>query len=294
MKRFLKVVYCCFCKKRSEAKTFKVLKRHLKSGFYYFPFGKNTIKKADKKLFLPKNILHLHFTFNKNGNLTELEFANGHGKAVLLNGNNAYGYYYNKQGYEMAKNSFMAFYDKFNYPCVSGISFDDNLNLIKMDRINGRVYKDDFHDEIIIKKILECVAEAQTECGDSGEIRFLQHADANRVNVLWREDNDFVFIDLDNIQYCTPMMDVFHYLNAANYTLEKTIELLNKNIRLLEQICVKAKIDINGNFLDELLYGYVRHYKKMGTFYEDFKFLNSKNTKPFPKTNALLGSIKKQ
>lgn len=290
MKRILTAICNYFEWKRNEVRTFNILKRNLRRGFYYFPSNKSILKKLDIRCILPKNLFHIYFNSHNNGDFSCLDFGRGCGKTVLLTKHHAYGYYYSEHGYNMSKHNFEAVYDKFNYPCVSGISFNDESKCIKMDRVKGKVFSDSWHDEIIVEKMIAYLVDAEV-IEIHNEICFLQHGDAQRLNVLWNENDSFTFIDLDNMKYYPPMLDVFHYLNVAGYTLEKILTLMNKNRTNIEKICLKAGIDCEKNYIDELFYRYVKHFANMGGCYENFSFLNRKNTITYPKTNSLLKSI---
>jgi hypothetical protein len=208
---------------------------------------------------------------------------------VLLIDEKAYGFYYTQNGYKQSKQNFERNGSAFNYPCITNVSFDDNYLCVKMSRVYGVTYHDQCHDAIVIKKLLLMETLSDSKRDKEGNLLFLQHGDANRANIIWTGESDFVFIDLDNISYYPPLLDVFHYLCMAGYDLDGIVDLLNQNHALLKEVCIKSEINYMDNPLDTLFYRYVLHYlRNVGGCYEDFRFLSRENTLLYPKTNKLL------
>jgi thiamine kinase-like enzyme len=158
-----------------------------------------------------------------------------------------------------------------------------------MSRVYGVTYQDQRHDSIVIKKLLLMATQAKNKQDKEGNLLYLQHGDANRANIIWTDESNFVFIDLDNISYYHPLLDVFHYLCMAGYDLDGIVDLLNQNHDLLKKVCIKSGINDMDNPLDTLFYRYVLHYlRNVGGCYEDFRFLTCENTLLYPQTNKLL------
>ena len=298
-----KKIYLWLLEARNEARAFRCARMFLRKGFYYIQPNKNEIKHFDKKAFSIPNIFHWHICWRtglqykefssliKEFDKKTINYGVGGGKIVLMTQDKACGFYNTEKGYSGAKKSYINNYHSFNYPCVQNICFFDKIHCIVMDRIIGNICSDYSCDRKLIKKMLEWHITAKTYTTQSGDIMFLQHGDASRRNVLWVQNNP-IFIDLDNIGYYPPLLDVFHYC-CSIFNFNQIISILMENDELIKAICKKSEIDINTNYYDTLLLKYVNHYVKMNACFEDFKFLTVHNTKDYPKTNLVLQSIKK-
>jgi len=234
-----------------------------------------------------KDVARIKKEFIKN---KQLNFGVGQGKVVLMTDKNAYGFYDAENGYYHSKRNYEKNYSSFNYPCVTNVTFIDSLKCIVMDKVQGISYNDLLHDKLIIKKLLELQVASSTIINPNGEVLFLQHGDANRANIIW-VDNEPIFIDLDNIGYYPPLLDIIHYCCSV-YDLLELETSLNENDELVRKICDRVGIETTGNYLDDLFYRYVNHYIKMNCCFEDFKIFTLDNTKNYPRTNELLQSIK--
>lgn len=211
---------------------------------------------------------------------------------MLLMDDTAYGFYYTHNGYKQSKRNYELNCSAFNYPCVTNMSFDDRRQCVKMSRVYGVTYRERYHDGIVIRQLLYLALTAASKQDAEGNLLYLQHGDANRTNIIWRNMDDFVFIDLDNISYYPPLLDVFHYLCMAGYDLAGIVNLLKENWSLMEQVCIKVGVDCTDNPLDILFFRYVTHYlKNVGGCYEDFQFLTCENTQDYPETNQILRQI---
>lgn len=292
IKSVLKRIYIKFYRIRNEYKAFKNARIFLKSGVYYVPSKKSEFKKIGTDRPKIRNLLHLHINF-KDGQVkkpaSSIEFAAGNGKAIILTQNKAIGFYFEQVAYDSAKRNFVLCYPLFNYPCVKGITFYEKQKCITMDRLNGVCYEDREHDKIIVRDLLSFSTYANMRTTPDGIVKFLQHGDAKRDNIIWNGDN-YEYLDLDNINYYPPLSDVFHYLCVAGYTLNETVSMLKNNMDAVKTVCSRAKID-SDNLIDELLCGYVSHYKRTNCNFEDLRFLRCSGIKDFPKTNELLKTM---
>lgn len=304
VKKILKNVYNAFVNRRNAKKAFICAKRFLFKGIYYIPFGTKQIRRLDRRFFKFKNLIHMHIYINKIlkggdthyiGNpldcyVDSICFGVGQGKIVLMTEDTAYGFYNTEKGYSGSKNNYDRYYAEFNYPCINNITFNDDFKCIVMDRVFGVQHNEAYYHEIVVKKLLELSVNAAIKVNTKGEVLFLQHGDASPNNILWN-GVEFCFIDLDNMNYYPPLLDVFHYFCCASYSLSEIVAILNQSEETVKRICERARINVDKNYLDELFYCYIMHYVKMNCCFEDFKFLTSKNTVEFPMTNEILRSI---
>ena len=282
---------------------FQLANPFLDAGCYYRPFGTTQFKKIDKKnIRIILYFITFRLYFNKksagNDNLKKymnqsvdcLKFSFGCGKVVLIIENIVFGFYNTEKAFLHSKKNYENYYKSFNYPCITNISFIDEMKCIVMSRAFGQCYSDSYHDKIVIKQLIALSTFASIKAGSDGTALFLQHGDANRKNIIWDEDKP-IFIDLDNINYYPPLLDVFHYLCLADYFLEEIVAFLKENEDQVKVIAKRSGIDTEANYIDELLYHYVKYYAEMNCSFEDLAFLKTDNTKEYPKTNQIIRSI---
>lgn len=292
------------CKKEGK-RAFRCAKVMLNKGFYYIPWGSNEFRRIDKDYLKVKNLFLSSLFFNHyQGDSVKINtegdalptdrisFGLGSGKVVLMTDDKAYGFYDTDGLYLRAKENCIEKYKDFNYPCVRIFGYQDRNRLIIMERVNGEIIKDSFHNELMVKELLKLQTRSKIKTTEEGNVLFLQHGDAKFTNIVWL-NNDYCFIDLDNIQYLPPLFDVFHYL--ASYGVNYILKLLRDNNNLVEEICLKANIDTNSNMIDSLFYKYISQYKEWGVSYGDCRFLDTEYVyKNCPLTSKLISSIYKK
>lgn len=302
IKNVLRPIRIEYRNRKTIRRAFACAKLVLKRGVYYIPTGTNGFSNVDKRNFSIFNLFCFRFYFNfkkrkgivcANGMQIEpistIEFGLGKGKVVLLTMDKAYGFYDSISLYQKAKKNFLKNYCSFNYPCVKIYGFDDSRSLIVMERVKGKSIYDSEHDEIIVTSLLKFGVSSESRLSEDNEVLFLQQGDAKCSNIIWIND-DYRFIDLDNLDFLPPLFDVFHYL--AGYKLEDVLVILEKNIDLIKEICKRANIDSHSNLLDILFSKYIAQYRKWGECYGDFNFLNTDYTfKYLPLTANQLRSI---
>ena len=302
IKNVLRPIRIEYRNRKTIRRAFACAKLVLNRGVYYVPQGTNVFCNVDKSNFSIFNLFCFRFYFNfkkrkgivcANGMqlepMSRIEFGLGKGKVVLLTMDKAYGFYDSKGLYLKAKKNYLRNYNSFNYPCVKIYGFEDSHNMIVMERIKGKPIYDSEHDEIIVTSLLKFGVSSESRLSEDNEVLFLQQGDAKCSNIIWIND-DYRFIDLDNLDFLPPLFDVFHYL--AGYKLEDVIAILEKNMEFIKEICKRANIDVHSNLLDILFSKYVAQYKKWGECYSDFNFLNTDYTyKYLPQTANQLKSI---
>lgn len=286
-----KYYYSLFIRRKNEIQAFRYAKLFLKPGVYYA--NKNgRFNRIDRYVLFPSNISHLFFIRTSGANeypkAEYIDFSIGQGKVIILIQSKSYGFFFTQKGYENAYRTYKEYYSNFNYPCVKIFSFSARKNLIIMERLLGKHFFDGTHDLVIVRDLLLLACSSPIQKDNNGVVKFLQHGDTNRKNVIWN-NNNYSYIDLDNVGYYPPLLDVFHYLCMSGYSLSEIVSVLNENIKTVETICNRANI-VSDNLLDELFYGYVDHYIRMNACFEDFRFLTVENTLDYPKTHRLLCS----
>lgn len=302
IKNVLRPIRIEYQNRKAIRRAFACAKLVLKRGVYYIPTGTNGFIYVGKNNLSICNFFCFRFYFNfkkregivcANGmqldSISRIDFGLGKGKVVLLTMDKAYGFYDSKEHYLKAKKNYLRNYYSFNYPCVKIYGFEDSRNMIVMERIKGKSIYDSEHDEMIVTSLLKFEISSKSCLSEDNEVLFLQHGDVKCANIIWIND-DYRFIDLDNLDFLPPLFDVFHYL--AGYKLEDVIIILEKNIELIKEICKKADIDLQSNIFDNLFCRYVAQYKKWGCCYSDFDYLNTEYTyRNYPLTANLLKSI---
>jgi thiamine kinase-like enzyme len=146
---------------------------------------------------------------------------------------------------------------------------------------------------MLISALLTWALSAESKKDESGNTLFLQHGDTFWGNMLWTDENHFVFIDLDSIGYYPPLYDVIWFLWHCKYDVQGMVHVLHENYEeLLDAVCIKAGIDITDNPFDILFSEYVMYMLNNGKSdiltFSYFSFFNVENTQPYPKTNQLL------
>lgn len=301
VKKIISPLCSIYRHRRTNKRAFRYARCMLNKGVYYNPVGANEFRLIDKAFFSIQNLSPLciycnfkqekqiQFTGGEDFRVNSICFGVGKGKVVLMTNDKAYGFYDTEVLYQQAKSNYLKYYKSFNYPCVHIYGYEDDLNLIVMERVKGEIIRDYYHDNIILTELLKNNISSETTITKDNEVLFLQHGDAKPENIIWVNE-EYYFIDLDNIQFLPPLFDVFHYL--AVYKLEDVISFLEKNIELIKEVCKRAHIDLQSNILDNLLYRYVSQYKKWGYCYSDFNYINTEYTyKNYPLTANLLKSI---
>lgn len=197
-----------------------------------------------------------------------VQYDSGEGKDIILLEDYAIGFYYEQRIYERAKR----FYEEFKYkaalPFADIVSFCDTDRSVIMERINGIQYYDKEHICLVIDYLCRYAQTAPSIFKDNGW-RYLQHGDMQARNIIWTDDTDYVFIDLDNLGYHPLMYDVLHLCFSVNMSLRAITETIESNSEIIKVIFDRFGIDFNNNYLDSIYFEYVNHYYKMGKFFED-------------------------
>ena len=293
MKRISEKIKNYTGRRRKGKAAFLYAKKILKKGVYAFSSYTDEFFSIKKKPFHFRNLLFLYVNGNshrieKKG-ITSVTFNSGLSKFIVMTDDVAYGFYLNEESFSQAKENYIQYHERFNYPHIQILSFLEDQKCVMMEKLQAPQIIGDIYDRLIVKKLLTFHADAATQTGSDGEIYFLQHGDAKRANIL-QNGEDFCFVDLDGLQFYPPLFDVFHYLCTAGYDLKTILEILEENRELLAKICETALLT-DPDIFDNLLYRYVDYYVKTDGDFYDFRFLTQENTVAYPKTNSLLQSL---
>lgn len=277
---------------------FRYVKPFLKTGIYIFD-KKNIQQIVLSDCKLSKSIKY-HLKLSRKNKLIKLnkmtlssyaDYSYGFAKDLFLFKEYAVGYFKDYSLYIKAKTNYIDNIEYLVYPVVNILSFDDANCLVIMERIEGVQYEDRNHDYCVIKRLFEYALESPTKV-EKDEYSYLQHGDAKRNNIIWIDENNFVFIDLDNISYRPILFDVLHYCAMVNMSLDEIVLILNDNISLIEMLLSKFGLAFSEESLDYIFYCYARFFIRLGDCYEDIDFLMHKKLDSFPKTEKLLSKLK--
>ena len=224
-------------------------------------------------------------------NITCAKRISGYGKDIYIFKAYVVGYFKSTQQYLLARNNYRQFSDLFVYPVINNLVFNDRWETVRMERVIGKQFEDRMHDDIVINKLFEYALDSPYRVEKNGETTYLQHGDAKRGNIIWKDSQEFVFIDLDGISYLPVLFDILHYCAMAKMTYNDILNILESNITLIKELFEKCKLEYNNNYLDYIFYHYSLYFFRLGNCYDDIAFLNIENTKSLPKTNALMGIL---
>ena len=292
MKRFLIKIYTWWRSYKLRKKIISLSKSVLNEGVYYFDFNKKEISKTNDN---SKKKFKVYGCKKKRNELfpkkySYLKFDYGMEKIVILSQDFVYAFFNKRESYKISKDSFVAYYKLFNYPCVQGLNYADSKKCLIMNKVEGEVKISYHYDISLIESLCKYLLNAHTIINMKNEVLFLQHGDVKRENVLW-DKKEHCFIDLDCLGYFPPFFDVLHYLEYAKYSLKDIISFLQYNYEVLIEICKRANINTEQNCLDEIFYKYLLLYKENSLCLEDIKVFKSEEIKDFPKSFEIVCAI---
>ena len=283
--------------RNKEKAVFKYAKDYLESGFYCFenhsikPFCGNWVRHL-----ITSNI---HFVYHSNSQkgknqvkrAKNLEYTIGSDKYVIILSDIVVGFYKSDYLFQRAKNSFQLSND-LPYPTVRIDGFNDEKKSIIMQKAIGNKYGDRLHDSIVINKLFEYACMSPIRVDQNGKGLYLQHRDAWRQNIVWLDDKDFVFIDLDTIGYGPLFFDIIYYCSMTReMTLNEISSIIVNKKEYIKRIYKRFDIKVDNNFLDEIFYRYALVFVNQGKYLNNLDFLLHGNTIKYEKTNRLLSNM---
>ena len=159
-----------------------------------------------------------------------------------------------------------------------------------MQNVIGEIFADRKHDKIILDYLFKSAVNL-VPIYINDDIRFIQHGDCKRRNIIWKNGSDFVFIDLDGIRALPCLFDILHYSACVKMTFEDIKKEFCEHYDQLKIIAVKIGMEMGIHFIDKILYDYVLFYKQSGSNFGDFSFLTIENSAEYFRTNELLKSF---
>ena len=145
----------------------------------------------------------------------------------MLNGYAA-GYYYEQRSYERAKKAYERLENTKELPVVDIIAFNDSDCSVIMERACGTQFFDRQHIDTVAAFLCEYAGKAPAIINNDDYL-YLQHGDMKAGNIIWTEDTNYVFIDLDNIGYYPVLYDVLHLCYSLRMSLCEITEGLKAN-----------------------------------------------------------------
>ena len=234
----------------------------LLNGFYYFE-NDRLLRHSFKTIF---NVRLWHRTYlvfskykiEKNKNLT---LKKGNIKLVVAI-TSQYAYCFYESGnlscfYWNVKSNYTSFLELINYPTIRPVCFYDNFLLIKTNIIIGSP-NTSTKDEYILKNLLMYALTADSK-KDGDRVLYLQHGDVKDDNILWINDSDFIFIDLDFIGYKSILYDCIHFLFSRFYSMKSIEDFFNRNKREIRSLLLRFQIEFNSQTIDRIMSEYVMY-----------------------------------
>ena len=267
---------------------FRLAEEHVESGFYCF-LPENKICKVSK---INKMTFPIYYVSKRkrHGTLSQLSYSWGGDKDLLFFNDYVYAYFRNIGQYNYAKKNYRRI-ELLNYPHCNYELFDDSKKMIRMNKVTGCHFVDHAHDMLLIKKLFVYALNAVSKIDDDGMLKCVQHRDVRRCNVMWVNDEEFFFIDLDCIGFASLLFDVIHYCNDNHYHLEELLNIFRENETVFNQIIEKYQSYLGENPLDQIFYDYSSFYKRIGRHYDSLLIFSSDLMSQFPKTQMLLSTI---
>jgi hypothetical protein len=297
MKNIYKYLLNAKKKRKNELALLKYIRKCMESGIY--TFHGNRIEK-DKSHILSvynylivnfrKKIVYCNITLKKS---SFAEFKCGYSKKTFLFDKYAIGFYHRKELFELAEKNCCDYLNDLNYPIVKIICFNKINYSVLMENISGIQYNDRLHDYVIIKHLFKYALSAKC-CIDDGVCKYIQHGDVKPNNIIWLQDNRFVFIDLDEIGFKPLLFDILHYCAMSNMSLEDIIIILENNTTSIVKILSNFGLGFDSDSIDTIFYEYVMFFVQLDDCYEDIEFLTHGDAKRFTRTNTLLEMIVKK
>ena len=272
----------------TERRVLKFVKKYLQIGFYYFDKQDLTLKRIVFSNFSLKKFFHSHFVIGESKRINDLKFNYGGEKIIIFLNDKAFSFFKDKSTYLFAKKNWNKYSSSITFPAISISYFDDKKRMNESVAICGNVFRDKMHDLLAVEKMIDFAVTASFDCR---EHLYLQHGDSKRGNLIWVNDNRFVFADLDGIRFYPALFDVLHYLNGANYSFEEIIDILKTHNEKINIIFNNVYCDVSKNHLDDVFFDYVSFLSAHKTRFWEFRFLITDKISNYKKTHKLLKTL---
>lgn len=185
-----------------------VFKRFIKNGLYIFD-GYH-LSRLERFNDIGKiNCLFLLLSIGKKAKMVEGIYHRGTYKKCLCDKKSVIAYCPNDDIYTMNRKNYLEFSKDFPYPFAKTFYFDDINHLICSEYIKGNSGRDREHLLLWATKILKLAKSAKHYFNDN-TLYYVQHGDAWFDNIIWIDERNFVYIDLDRIGYWPALYDLIY------------------------------------------------------------------------------------
>lgn len=225
-----------------------LLPKILKTGTYYINFVNKEITKIKTKHSKKIEVIGNEDSFN----FENISFNYGASKVLFLTDDICYACYRNK-GFDYVANCHRNL-DKLKYPIYKVFDIYSDKQIITFERVNGVEIHDDIHDDIVINYVVNALSKEKIVNMYDSYCQY-QHTDLGRNNILWKDDNTFVCIDLDYADYAPLFTDIIVYYLKTSTPLDKFIEILNKYPKIKETVL--KVFPSSENYIDDLLNNFI-------------------------------------
>lgn len=264
---------------------FKLIKPILEKGHYSFN-GKEIHKTHNSFGFL-------YNVSNKNKyseTITNAKVMRGKYKLCLITSDYTYAFLLKRDLFFNTKNKCEKFYNNLNYPKIKIIDFNEKYALIKMETAKGQRFNDDEHKNKILEKLINFYKEI-TIFKQESILTCVQHGDVTWGNIIWQNENDFVFIDLDSISIKPLFYDLFYFISLNMGGLKTLLQISDKLVNEFEEIFNKYNLHFEKQDLDKYLSLFVLSWKNNKNFNFIINWRNSKLLENFPITFNVIREI---
>lgn len=164
-------------------------------------------------------------------------FMQGKSKIVLLNDKIVKYLYLDNATYLKAKENYKNYSDKFPYNFAEIFDFNDTFCSATSRRLYGNVRNDYESNLNVISYLIKNVSSTKILLVNQLPVLCtIQHGDAHFGNVIWLDNNQFAFCDLDFIGYKPLFYDVIHYVASTIRSKDFILELISKNFTFLKEL----------------------------------------------------------
>lgn len=238
------------------------------------------VVKISKDSHYPKRYLRFNFHSGKLGKCSEVEYRKGDYKTVILTSSEAFCFYGSAKHFEIAKNRYESFSASLPFPYAKVLGFDSKDRYAKSALIKGEVRLDEEHIALALSSLLSFGLNAPI---DKRSQTYLQHGDANAYNILWTNESEFAFIDLDDIGYHPILEDFFDLFASANLSGSWLRCFCKKESKALQSLLARFDKPYSDDMLDELLSSWATRKCASPWGFSKMEFLLLDETASFPK-----------
>lgn len=291
IKQIIYQVFYIIKKKLYNYKFLKPFKKYIKNGIYYFD-GKNLDKKFLGESCKSEKIAQrvIVFNFKNEGEILRGGGKKGTYKNCLYSGDKIYQYCSDKSIYKMNKTNYQMYANFCLYPYAKTYWYNDKRQMICSEFVFGKIYNDKEHLLFWARSVLQIAQTVDYEIRE-GVLYYIQHGDAWFENIIWRNDFDFVYIDLDRLGLWPALYDVIYGLLVA-FGKDAFLIIENNLYSYIKKLFIYKGLDFTVETLDIYYASFINIWNKKDSkiaykYLKPFCFLDDR----FYKTKLLLKEI---